>query len=148
MFLELVYLLFVQSQLALFPFFDVLFGTNTAFLTRKPFAGLVYRGAYMVNWAPRLKTAVSDLEVEYTEEEGKLYYFKYMVENSEEFLPVATTRPETIVGDTAVCVHPEDDRFKHLIGKRVVVPMSDGRSIPIISDTYVDMEVLERAWVW
>lgn len=129
-----------KSQLALFPFFDVLFGTTTALLPRKPFAGLVYRGAYMVNWAPRLKTAVSDLEVEYTEEEGKLYYFKYMVENSEEFLPVATTRPETIVGDTAVCVHPEDDRFKHLIGKRVVVPMSDGRSIPIISDTYVDME--------
>lgn len=102
--------------------------------------GLVYRGEYMVNWAPLLKTAVSDLEVEYSEEEGKLFYFKYMVEGSEEFLPVATTRPETILGDTAVCVHPEDERYKHLVGKNAVVPMSDGRSIPIIADDYVDME--------
>ncbi|GMI12418.1 hypothetical protein TrLO_g2924 [Triparma laevis f. longispina] len=84
--------------------------------------GLVYRGEYMVNWAPQLKTAVSDLEVDYSEEMGKLYYFKYVLEdNSDEFLPVATTRPETIWGDTAVCVHPEDDRFKHLVGKRVKV---------------------------
>ena len=102
--------------------------------------GLVYRGEYMVNWAPMLKTAVSDLEVEYSDEEGKLYYFKYFVEDSEEYLPVATTRPETIMGDTAVCVHPEDERFKHLVGKNVVVPMSAGRSIPIIADEYVDME--------
>eukprot|EP00523_Entomoneis_sp_CCMP467_P003147 CAMPEP_0168764022 /NCGR_PEP_ID=MMETSP0724-20121128/24663_1 /TAXON_ID=265536 /ORGANISM="Amphiprora sp., Strain CCMP467" /LENGTH=1011 /DNA_ID=CAMNT_0008813241 /DNA_START=135 /DNA_END=3170 /DNA_ORIENTATION=+ len=102
--------------------------------------GLVYRGEYMVNWAPLLKTAVSDLEVEYSEEEGKLYYFKYMVEDSEEFLPVATTRPETICGDTAVCVHPEDDRYKHLVGKQVVVPMGGGRTIPVIADEYVDME--------
>lgn len=102
--------------------------------------GLVYRGEYMVNWAPMLKTAVSDLEVEYSEEEGKLYFFKYMIEDSDEFLPVATTRPETIMGDTAVCVNPEDDRFKHLVGKKVVVPMSGGRTIPVISDDYVDME--------
>ncbi|GAX25454.1 valyl-tRNA synthetase [Fistulifera solaris] len=102
--------------------------------------GLVYRGEYMVNWAPQLKTAVSDLEVEYSEEQGKLYYFKYMVDGSEEFLPVATTRPETIVGDTAVCVHPEDERYKHLVGKKVVVPMSGGRTVPIIADEYVDME--------
>lgn len=103
--------------------------------------GLVYRGEYMVNWAPRLRTAVSDLEVEYSEEEGKLYYFKYMVEgDGEEFLPVATTRPETILGDTAVCVHPEDERYKHLVGKNAVVPMSGGRLIPIIADDYVDME--------
>eukprot|EP00522_Entomoneis_paludosa_P011021 CAMPEP_0172463194 /NCGR_PEP_ID=MMETSP1065-20121228/46288_1 /TAXON_ID=265537 /ORGANISM="Amphiprora paludosa, Strain CCMP125" /LENGTH=1013 /DNA_ID=CAMNT_0013219083 /DNA_START=213 /DNA_END=3254 /DNA_ORIENTATION=- len=102
--------------------------------------GLVYRGEYMVNWAPLLKTAVSDLEVEYSEEEGKLYYFKYNVEGSDEFLPVATTRPETICGDTAVCVHPEDERYKHLVGKTVVVPMGGGRSIPIIADEYVDME--------
>ena len=102
--------------------------------------GLVYRGEYMVNWAPRLRTAVSDLEVEYSEEEGKLYYFKYMVEGKEEFLPVATTRPETIMGDTAVCVHPEDERYKHLVGKNAVVPMSGGRLIPIIADDYVDME--------
>ena len=101
--------------------------------------GLVYRGEYMVNWAPTLKTAVSDLEVEYTEEEGRLYYFKYIVEGSDEYLPVATTRPETIWGDTAVCVHPEDGRFKHLVGSKVVVPTS-GRSVPVIADTYVDME--------
>lgn len=102
--------------------------------------GLVYRGEYMVNWAPMLKTAVSDLEVEYSEEEGKLYFFKYMVEGSEEFLPVATTRPETICGDTAVCVHPEDERYKHLVGKEAVVPMGGGRTVPIIADEYVDME--------
>lgn len=102
--------------------------------------GLVYRGEYMVNWAPRLKTAVSDLEVEYSEEEGKLYFFKYMVQDSDEFLPVATTRPETIMGDTAVCVNPNDERYKHLVGKNVVVPMSGGRTIPVISDEYVDME--------
>ncbi|KAL3944698.1 MAG: hypothetical protein SGBAC_001213 [Bacillariaceae sp.] len=102
--------------------------------------GLVYRGEYMVNWAPLLKTAVSDLEVEYSEEEGKLYYFKYMVDGIDEFLPVATTRPETIMGDTAVCVHPEDGRYKDLVGKQAVVPMGDGRTIPIIADDYVDME--------
>jgi len=102
--------------------------------------GLVYRGEYMVNWAPLLKTAVSDLEVEYSEEEGKLYFFKYMVDGSEEFLPVATTRPETICGDTAVCVHPEDERYKHLVGKKAIVPMSGGRTVPIIADDYVDME--------
>lgn len=102
--------------------------------------GLVYRGEYMVNWAPMLKTAVSDLEVEYTEEEGKLFFFKYMVDGSDEFLPVATTRPETIMGDTAVCVHPDDERYKHLVGKQAVVPMGGGRTIPIISDEYVDME--------
>eukprot|EP00957_Ditylum_brightwellii_P195859 14922520-Ditylum_brightwellii.AAC.1 len=87
-----------------------------------------------------LQTAVSDLEVEYSDEEGKLFYFKYMVEGGEEFLPVATTRPETIMGDTAVCVHPEDTRYKHLVGKKAIVPMSNGRTIPIIADEYVDME--------
>lgn len=102
--------------------------------------GLVYRGEYLVNWAPLLKTAVSDLEVEYSEEQGKLYYFKYMVEGSDEYLPVATTRPETIMGDTAVCVHPDDERYKSLVGKQAVVPMSGGRTIPIIADEYVDME--------
>ena len=101
--------------------------------------GLVYKGNYMVNWSPNLQTAVSDLEVEYSEEEGKLYYFKYELADGDGHLPVATTRPETILGDTAVCVHPEDDRFKHLVGQRVKVPMSD-RTIPIIADDYVDME--------
>ncbi|CAM9987737.1 unnamed protein product [Heterosigma akashiwo] len=106
--------------------------------------GLIYKGDYMVNWSPHLQTAVSDLEVEYSEEEGKLYYFKYMLADPAEgggadHLPVATTRPETILGDTAVCVHPEDPRYKHLIGKTVVVP-TQGREIPIIADEYVDME--------
>ena len=101
--------------------------------------GLIYRGAYLVNWSPGLQTAVSNLEVEYSEEEGTLYYFKYPVEHSEEFIPVATTRPETILGDTAVAIHPEDDRFRHLIGKRCLVPMLQ-RSIPVITDAIVDRE--------
>ncbi|GFR44090.1 hypothetical protein Agub_g5252 [Astrephomene gubernaculifera] len=104
--------------------------------------GLIYRGQYMVNWSPALRTAVSDLEVEYSEEAGSLYYFKYPVAGSEgrEFLPVATTRPETILGDTAVAVHPEDERYKHLIGRECEVPLSGGRRIPIIGDEYVDPE--------
>ncbi|KAK9812933.1 hypothetical protein WJX72_005989 [[Myrmecia] bisecta] len=101
--------------------------------------GLVYRGSYMVNWSPNLQTAVSDLEVDYTEEAGTLYYFKYPVADSDEYLPVATTRPETILGDTAVAVHPEDDRYKHLVGRDCFVPMS-GRRIKVIADSYVDRE--------
>jgi valyl-tRNA synthetase len=102
--------------------------------------GLIYKGSYLVNWAPGLQTAVSDLEVEYSEENGTLYYFGYPIEGSEETVPIATTRPETILGDTALAVHPEDERFSHLIGKKAVVPLSGGRTIPIIADTYVDME--------
>ena len=102
--------------------------------------GLVYKGSYLVNWAPGLQTAVSDLEVEYSEENGTLYYFNYPIDGSDETVPIATTRPETILGDTALAVHPEDARFAHLIGKRAVVPLSGGRAIPIIADTYVDME--------
>ena len=103
--------------------------------------GRVYRGEYMVNWSPNLRTAVSDLEVEYSEEEGKLYYFKYPIAGggADDYLPVATTRPETILGDTAVCVHPEDPRYQKLIGKMVKVPMTD-REIPVIADEYVDRE--------
>ena len=101
--------------------------------------GLIYRGEYLINWSPGLQTAVSDLEVEYAEEEGKLYSFKYMLAGSDEYVPVATTRPETILGDTAVAVHPEDERFKHLIGKHCEVPIL-GRVIPIIADAYVDLE--------
>jgi len=103
--------------------------------------GLIYRGSYMVNWSPSLLTAVSDLEVEYSEEQGSLFYFKYPVADMDgEFLPVATTRPETILGDTAVAVHPEDERYKKYIGKECVVPCSGGRRIPIIADEYVDRE--------
>lgn len=101
--------------------------------------GLIYRSEYLINWSPGLQTAVSDLEVEYFEEEGKLYYFKYMLAGSDEFIPVATTRPETILGDTAVAVHPEDERYQRFIGRSCEVPVL-GRAIPIIADEYVDRE--------
>jgi valyl-tRNA synthetase len=102
--------------------------------------GLVYRGPRLINWSPGLKTAVSDLEVEYSEEPGFLYYFKYMLtDGSGEYIPVATTRPETILGDTAVAVHPEDERYIHFVGKMVVVPEL-GRVIPVIADDYVTRE--------
>jgi valyl-tRNA synthetase len=98
--------------------------------------GLIYRGPHLVNWSPGLQTAVSDLEVERNEEQGKLYYFKYPLEGGE-YIPVATTRPETILGDTAVCVHPEDERYKHFIGKTAYVPVLN-RPIRVIADEYVD----------
>jgi len=102
--------------------------------------GLIYRGPRMINWSPGLMTAVSDLEVEYSEEPGTLYYFKYMLaDGSGEYIPVATTRPETILGDTAVAVHPEDPRYQKLVGKQVVVPII-GRAIPVIADDYVERE--------
>uniref|UniRef100_A0A7S3R9D9 valine--tRNA ligase n=1 Tax=Dunaliella tertiolecta TaxID=3047 RepID=A0A7S3R9D9_DUNTE len=103
--------------------------------------GLIYRGSYMVNWSPTLQTAVSDLEVDYVEEPGFMYYFRYPIADSPEgaFLPIATTRPETILGDTAVAVHPEDPRYKHLIGRECVVPMV-GRRIKVLADEYVDRE--------
>ncbi len=101
--------------------------------------GLIYRGPRLINWSPGLKTAVSDLEVEYNEEEAALYYFKYKLKNSDEFIPVATIRPETILGDTAVAVHPEDERYKKYIGQSVVVPIL-GREIPVIADDYVSRE--------
>ncbi len=102
--------------------------------------GLVYQGPRMINWSPGLQTAVSDLEVEYSEEQGKLYFFKYMLaDGSGDFLPVATTRPETIPGDTGVAVHPEDPRYARFIGKEVLVPIL-GRKIPVIADDYVSKE--------
>ncbi|MCB9134440.1 MAG: valine--tRNA ligase [Anaerolineales bacterium] len=102
--------------------------------------GMIYRGPRLINWSPGLKTAVSDLEVEYAEEQGKLYHFKYMLaDGSGEYLPVATTRPETILGDTAVAVHPEDERYQKYVGKMVLVPMLN-REIPVIADDYVDRE--------
>ena len=101
--------------------------------------GLIYRGFRMVNWDPVAKTTVSDEEVIHKEVNSKLYYVKYKVENSDEFVSIATTRPETILGDTAICINPNDERFTHLKGKKVVVPIS-GRVIPIIEDEYVDVE--------
>jgi valyl-tRNA synthetase len=101
--------------------------------------GLIYRGPRLINWSPGLKTAVSDLEVEYSEEPGKMYYFKYMIKDSKEFIPVATTRPETILGDTAVAVHPEDERYKKFLGRKAIVPML-GREIPVIADEYVNRD--------
>ena len=101
--------------------------------------GLIYRGPRLINWSPGLKTAVSDLEVEYSEEDVTLYYFKYKLKDSDEFIPVATIRPETILGDTAVAVHPEDERYQKYIGKTVIVPIL-GREIPVIADDYVSRE--------
>ncbi|WP_461630945.1 valine--tRNA ligase [Labilibaculum euxinus] len=99
----------------------------------------VYRGVRMVNWDPSAQTAVSDEEVIYKELQSKLYYLRYQVEGSDEYITIATTRPETILGDTAVCINPKDERFAHLRGKRCIVPLVN-RSIPIIEDEYVDME--------
>jgi valyl-tRNA synthetase len=101
--------------------------------------GLIYRGYRMVNWDPEAKTTLSDEEVIFEERQGKLYYIKYKLENADEFLTVATTRPETIFGDTAICINPNDERFAHLKGKKAIVPIC-GRVIPIIEDEYVDVE--------
>ena len=100
---------------------------------------LIYKGYRMVNWDPEAKTTLSDEEVIYIEKPGKLYYVNYAIEESEEQIQIATTRPETILGDTAICIHPEDTRFSHLKGKKAIVPIA-GRAIPIIEDDYVDIE--------
>ena len=101
--------------------------------------GMIYRGYRMVNWDPEAKTTLSDEEVIYEERQGKLYHLKYQIEGSNEFVTIATTRPETILGDTAICIHPEDERYFHLKGKNAIVPICN-RVIPIIFDEYVDME--------
>jgi valyl-tRNA synthetase len=101
--------------------------------------GLIYRGEYIINWDPSTKTALSDIEVIHKDVQGAFYHMKYQLSDGSGFIEVATTRPETMLGDTAVAVHPEDDRYKHLIGKTVILPIV-GREIPIVGDDYVDME--------
>jgi valyl-tRNA synthetase len=101
--------------------------------------GLIYRGKYIINWDPAARTAISDIEVEYKEVQGAFYHMKYPLADGSGHIVVATTRPETMLGDTAVAVHPEDDRYKHLIGKTLILPII-GREIPIIADDYVDRE--------
>jgi valyl-tRNA synthetase len=101
--------------------------------------GLIYRGYRMVNWDPASKSAISDEEVFYKESQGKLWYFKYPIKDSSEFVVVATTRPETMLGDTGVAVNPEDERYKHLIGKTIILPIV-GREIPLFADSYVEKD--------
>lgn len=101
--------------------------------------GLIYRGQRITNWCPKCMTAISDAEMFYKEQDGHFWHIKYPFKDGEGFVEIATTRPETLLGDTAVAVHPEDERFKHLIGKEVILPLT-GRTIPIIADEYVDPE--------
>ncbi|MBT8297562.1 MAG: class I tRNA ligase family protein, partial [Maribacter sp.] len=101
--------------------------------------GMIYRGYRMVNWDPEAQTTLSDEEVIFEEKQGLLYYLSYPIEGSEEKVTIATTRPETILGDTAICINPKDERYKHLKGKKAIVPICN-RVIPIIEDDYVDIE--------
>lgn len=101
--------------------------------------GLIYRGARVINWCPRCHSGISDIEVEYVEQHSHLWYLRYPIEDGSGHVVVATTRPETMLGDTAVTVNPNDDRYKHLVGKSVKLPLTD-RVIPIIADEFVDME--------
>lgn len=100
---------------------------------------LIYQGDRIVNWCSNCKTAISDIEVEYKEDQGKLYYIKYYYKDSDEYISIATTRPETIFGDLAVAVNPEDERYKNCIGRHILVPLVD-REVELIADSYVDME--------
>lgn len=101
--------------------------------------GLIYQGEYMVNWCPRCGTALADDEVEHSEKDGNLWHLKYPVKDSDEYIIIATSRPETMLADVAVAVHPEDERYKHLVGKKLILPLV-GREIPVIADEYVEME--------
>ena len=101
--------------------------------------GLIYRGERIINWCPCCLTSISDTEVEYEEQGGHFWHIRYPIKDSDEYVVVATTRPETMLGDTAVAVHPDDERYSHLVGKTVILPLMN-REIPVIADTYVDME--------
>ena len=117
---------------------------NLARAVRKVFVqlyneGLIYKGKYIVNWCPRCHTALADDEVEHEGRKGKLWHVRYDLADGSGSVTIATTRPETILGDSAVCVHPDDERYAHLVGKTVVVPVVN-RPVPIIADRYVDRE--------
>src|SRR6185369_15104542 len=99
--------------------------------------GLIRRDRYLINWCPRCRTALSDIEVEHEDKPGHLWHLKYPLEDGSGFISVATTRPETMLGDTAVAVHPDDERYRSLVGKNVILPVL-GRAIPVIADTYVE----------
>ena len=101
--------------------------------------GLIYRGYRIINWCPNCRTALSDAEVEYTEQPGSFWHVRYPVKGSDEYVTIATTRPETMLGDTAVAVHPEDERYTHLVGKMLILPLVD-REIPVIADEYVERD--------
>src|SRR5699024_4901507 len=101
--------------------------------------GLIYRGEYIINWDPATKTALSDMQVIYEEGNAHYYHMRYAIKDSDDTTEIATTRPETMLGDTAVAVHPDDKRYQHLLGQKVILPII-GREIPIIADRYVDME--------
>ncbi len=101
--------------------------------------GLIYRGYRIINWCPNCRTALSDAEVEYTEQPGSFWHVRYPVKDSDEYVTIATTRPETMLGDTAVAVHPEDDRYTHLVGKTLILPLVN-REIPVIADEYVERD--------
>lgn len=101
--------------------------------------GIIYKGERLVNWCPECKTPISDIEVEYEEQKSNLWYIRYKIENSDDYVVVATTRPETMLGDTAVAVNPNDDRYKDIVGKRVFLPIVN-KYIPVVADRYVDME--------
>ncbi len=101
--------------------------------------GLIYQDNYIINWCPKCRTTISDIEVEHEEQGGHFYHLRYPVKHSDEYIYLATTRPETMLGDTAVAVHPDDERYRHLVGKTVILPIV-GREIPVVADTYVDPE--------
>ena len=101
--------------------------------------GYIYKGSRIINWCPVCNTSISDAEVEYEEQAGHFWHIKYPIVGTDDFLIFATTRPETMLGDTAVAVNPDDDRYKHLIGKTLMIPIV-GREIPVVADSYVDME--------
>ena len=101
--------------------------------------GLIYRGERIINWCPHCLTSISDAEVVYNESEGHFWHIRYKVADSDEYVQLATTRPETLLGDTAVAVHPDDERYKHLVGKKVILPLVN-REIPVVADSYVEMD--------